>query len=84
MLQIMSDVPAHVVGVRALGKVTQDDYERSLVPALEQAAKSYGKINFLMVLETDLGNFSYGAWMQDAKISLKHFAKWNRIAIVSD
>ncbi|GEO10831.1 STAS/SEC14 domain-containing protein [Segetibacter aerophilus] len=84
MLQIMKDVPTGVVGVRALGKVTEEDYKTSIVPALEKASKEFGEINFLMVLETDLGNFTPGAWMQDAKASLKHFAKWNKIAIVSD
>lgn len=84
MLQIMGDVPPHVVGVRALGIVTEEDYKTALVPALEKAAKEVGELNFLMIFETDLGNFSYGAWMQDAKVSLKLFGKWNRIAIVSD
>lgn len=84
MLQLMKDVPAHVVGVRALGKVTEDDYKQALVPALENASKEFGEINLLMVFETDLGNFSWGAWVQDAKESLRHFAKWNKIAIVSD
>lgn len=83
MLQIMKDVAASVVGVRALGQVTKEDYQQSLLPALEKAAES-GEINLLMIFETDLGNFTYGAWMQDAKMSLKHFAKWNKIAIVSD
>lgn len=84
MLQIMGDVPPHVVGVRALGIVTEEDYKTALVPALEKAAKEVGELNFLMIFENDLGNFSYGAWMQDAKVSLKLFGKWNRIAIVSD
>ena len=83
MLQIMKDVPANVVGVRALGKVTEEDYKTSFVPAVEQASKA-GEINLLMIFETDLGNFTYGAWLQDAKISLKLFANWNRVAIVSD
>ena len=84
MLQIMKDLPAHVVGVRALGHVTKDDYEQTLVPAIEKVAKELGVINFLMVFETDIKNFTYGAWMQDAKMSLKQFAKWNKIAIVTD
>ena len=84
MLQIMKDLPQHVVGVRAVGNVTKDDYDQTLVPAIEKVAKEFGKINFLMLLETDIGNFTYGAWMQDAKMSLKHFAKWNKIAIVTD
>jgi hypothetical protein len=84
MFQIMTDVPAHVVGVRAVGQVTKDDYEQTLVPALEKVSKQFGELNFIMVFETDLSSFTYGAWMQDAKISFKHFAKWNKIAIVID
>lgn len=84
MLQIMEDMPANVVGVRALGKVTEEDYKQTLAPALKKVSEEFGEINFLMIFETDLKNFTYGAWMQDAKVSLKHFTKWNRIAIVSD
>ena len=80
----MTDVPAHVVGVRAVGQVTKDDYERTLVPALDKASKQFGELNFIMVFETELSNFTYGAWMTDAKESFKHFAKWNKIAIVID
>ena len=83
MLQLMNDVPAHVVGIRALGNVTKEDYETTFVPAIERAAKN-GEINFIMVFETDLSNITYGAWMQDAKMSIKHFGKWNKVAIVSD
>lgn len=84
MLQLMNDVPANVVGVRAAGKVDKEDYEKVLLPAVERAAKQYGEINYLMVFETDISNFTYQAWMQDAKMSLKEFSKWNKIAIVSD
>lgn len=84
MIQIMKDVAPHVTGVRALGSVTQEDYKDSILPKLEKASREFGEINLLMVFETDLGNFTYGAWMQDAKASLKHFAKWNKIAVVSD
>jgi len=80
----MKDVPPDVVGVRVLGQVTKEDYEQTLVPALDKVAKEFNHINFLMVFETDIKNFTYGAWMQDAKVSLKHFAKWNKIAVVSD
>ncbi|MEJ7683081.1 MAG: STAS/SEC14 domain-containing protein [Segetibacter sp.] len=80
----MKDLPEHVVGVRAVGHVNKNDYEQTLVPAIEKMAREFGEINFLMLLETDISNFTYGAWMQDAKVSLKHFAKWNKIAIVTD
>lgn len=84
MLQLMKDVPQHVIGVRALGNVSKDDYEQTLVPAIEKAVKEDGELNLLMAIETDISHFTYGAWMQDAKVSLKHFGKWNKVAIVTD
>lgn len=84
MLQIMTDVPENVVGIRAAGQVTQDDYREIFVPAVERASKEFGEINLLMVFETQLSNFTPGAWLQDAKMSLKQFGKWNKIAVVSD
>lgn len=84
MLQIMSDLPANVVGVRAAGQVDKDDYEQKFLPAVDSVAKQFGEINLIMVFETDLGNVTYGAWMRDAWASLKHFTQWKKVAIVSD
>jgi len=84
MLQLMTDAPPHTVGVRAVGKVDKEEYESILLPALEKAIKQYGELNFIMVLETDVGNFSAGAWLDDIKAGLKYFTKWNKIAIVTD
>ena len=83
MLDIIKDLPSHVIGIRAKGEVTGDDYQRVLLPALETAAKINGELNFLMVLETDIKNFTAGAWLNDLKAGQKHFSKWNRMAIVS-
>ncbi len=84
MLLLMTDVPAQVVGVRALGKVDKDEYERVLLPEFERVAKQFGEINFLFVLETNVSNITFGAWLDDIKAGLKHFTKWRRIAIVTD
>ena len=84
MLLLMTDTPAHVVGVRALGKVNKAEYESVLLPALEKAIKQYGKLNYIMVLETSVGNFAPEAWLEDIKAGLKHYAKWNKVAIVTD
>lgn len=80
----MTDAPPHVVGVRAVGKVDKDEYESILLPALEKAMKQYGELNFIMVLETSVGNFSAITWLDDIKAGLKHYTKWNKIAIVTD
>jgi hypothetical protein len=46
--------------------------------------RSQGEINYLLILETDIKNFTPGALIADMMAGLKHFAKWNKIAVVSD
>ena len=84
MLSIMSDLPSHVLGVRATGAVTKQDYDLVLKPALDALRARTGKINYLLLLETPVSNFTVGAWMDDFMIGVKHFTHWNRIAIVTN
>jgi len=84
MLQLLSGLPAHVAGVRATGSVDKAEYERVLLPELERVSKEFGEINFIMVLETSVGNFAASTWLEDIKQTIKHFAKWNKVAIVTD
>ena len=84
MLSIMSDLPSHVVGIRATGAVTKQDFDEILKPALDSLVKRKGKINYLLLLETPVSNFTVGAWIDDFETGLKHFKHWNRIAIVTN
>ena len=84
MLELMKDIRSNVVGVRATGKVTSEEYEKVLIPAVAELSKRAEKINLLILLETDVSHFTLGAWMEDMFLGLKHFTRWNRVAIVSD
>ncbi|GAA4313084.1 STAS/SEC14 domain-containing protein [Mucilaginibacter gynuensis] len=84
MLQFINDMPVHVVGIHAVGKVTREDIDTVLIPHLNNMVEQHGEINYLLVLETDIKNFTAGALWQDIKIGLKHFTKWNKIAVVTD
>ncbi len=84
MLRFIEDLPDHVVGIHAVGTVEKDDYEKVLIPRLDELVKRQGEINYLLVLETNVSNFSAGSWWGDFKLGLKHFTKWNKIAVVSD
>jgi hypothetical protein len=84
MLQFIKDLPDHVIGIRAVGEVDKEDYDRVLIPRMEELVKRQGEINYLLVLETDVENFSAAAWWQDFKIGLKHFNRWKKVAIVTD
>lgn len=84
MLRYINDLPPHVIGIHAAGEVSKDDYEKVFVPRLEELIARQGEINYLLILETNVGNFTAGAWWDDFKIGLKHFKKWNKIAVVTD
>lgn len=83
MIETIS-TPDNTVAFRAMGEVTKEDYQNVVVPAVEDLVKRINEINFLLVLDTEVKNFTLGAWMEDALLGLKNFGKWNRAAIVSD
>ena|SRR6266540_2983104 len=84
MLEEIRGLPPHVVGIRATGNIAKDQYDQVFIPAVERVAKDHKDINLLLLLETDIGDFSGGAWVKDILTGFKHFSKWNRIAVITD
>ncbi len=84
MLQLINDLPPHVVGIHAFADVTETEYANALTPLLDDLLKKSRRINFILVLETDIKNFAPGMWCGNVKICLKHFFRWNKVAMVSD
>jgi hypothetical protein len=66
------------------GKLTDDDYEDVLVPAIENKLKAYDKIRILVHMGDDFDSVEGEAAWEDAKVGLKHFTSFERTAIVSD
>jgi hypothetical protein len=84
MITILPDLPPNVVGLRATGNVTRQDFNAIVMPAIDALASQTDKINYLLLLETDISKFEPGAWMKDALLGLKHLFKWNRVAVVTN
>lgn len=78
------NAPNNVAAFRATGEVTKEDYKEVIIPAVEELVKNQNKLNFLLLLDTEIGNFTLGAWVQDVMLGLENFGKWHRAAIVSD
>jgi hypothetical protein len=84
MIEHIKNLPPNIVGFKATGEITEVDFTQTVMPKVKELVDKTDKLNYLLVLETSLKNFTIGAWMKDAMMGIKHLSKWNRIAIVSD
>ena len=80
----MNSLPNNVLGVSAKGKITGNDYETILIPAVEEKLKANKKLSLLYHLGNNFSGFELSAMIDDAKIGMKHLSAWEKIALVSD
>lgn len=84
MITQLDNLPKNMVGFRALNEVTKEDFIHTVMPVVGKLVEETGQLNYLLLLDTSLKEFTFGAWLQDALMGIKHITKWNRAAIVSD
>lgn len=84
MITVIPDTPDNVAAFHAQGDITKDDFENLVFPQVKAKVAIFDELNYLLYLDTDLSNFSAGAWLQDMLLGLKNLTKWNRCAIVTD
>ncbi|MHA3789115.1 SpoIIAA family protein [Flavobacterium hauense] len=83
MIVQIPDLPNNMVGFRADGEVTRDDFE-VVKHQVASLVEKTGQLNYLLFLDNSPADFTLGAWMQDALLGINHITKWNRAAIISD
>lgn len=84
MITIIPDAPENVAAFKASGEITKRDFENIVNPEVKRKVEKYEELNYLMLIDTDLDQFSAGAWFEDVLLGIKNLAKWNRAAIVTD
>ncbi len=84
MIHIIDNLPLNIVGFRATGDVSEKDFTGIVFPEVKALVEKTGKLNYLLLLDTPVKNFTIGAWLKDALLGIKNLTKWNRAAIVSD
>lgn len=84
MIHAIENLPSNMVGFKAIYDITEKDFSEVVIPQIKVLVALTGKLNYLLVLDTSIKNFSAGAWLQDALMGIKNLMKWNRAAIVSD
>ncbi len=84
MIEVMTDLPDRVLGLRASGEVTADDYKTVLVPAIEEKLTRHKKVRLLYVFGDRFEGYTGGAAWEDAKVGMKHLTSFERVAVVTD
>lgn len=84
MIEVMTDLPDRVLGVKASGEVTANDYKTVLVPAIEEKLTQHKKARLLYVLGDEFRGYSGGAAWEDAKVGMRHLTSFERVAVVTD
>ena len=66
------------------GKVRGRDYEEVLVPAIEAALERHPRLRMLAVFDESFEGYDLGAAWDDAKLGIRHWNVWERIAVATD
>ena len=84
MIELKQVPDSNIISVTAKGKITDDDYEDAIIPAIEAALQQYDKIRILYVMGEDYAGFEGEAMWDDTKIGMQHLTKFEKIGLVSD
>ena len=84
MLTIIDGLPDHVIGIRINDKLRAEDYERLLIPLVNEKLKHHDKLDLLCCIDGKWKGMEAGAVWQDLRLGLGRIGHWARMAIVSD
>ena len=84
MIEITRDPERAVLELSARGTVRSADYQDVLVPAVEEALAEWGRIRLLARFGPDFERYDLGAVIDDAKLGLRHWRGFERVAVVTD
>lgn len=80
MLELIDGLPGNVVGIAVSGRLTMQDCQDVLVPAIEKSLKRHDKIRLYYELNS---RFPGAAW-DELDLGLEHASRCERVAIVTD
>jgi hypothetical protein len=84
VIERLKDLPRGIDGVKAIGKISKEDYEQVFVPLLDEARREGRRIRFLYQLGPEFEGFTPGAAWEDAKIGLHFLRLFDGCAVVTD
>jgi hypothetical protein len=80
MLELIEGLPGNIVGIAVSGRLTMQDCQDILVPAMERSLRRNDKIRLYYELNS---RFPGAAW-DEIDLGLEHASRCERVAIVTD
>jgi hypothetical protein len=84
MIKVIPDEADNVVAVSAHGTVSGEDYDKVLIPVIEERLKMHKKIRFLYHLGEDFSGYTPLAVWDDAKLGIQHLTAFEKIAVITE
>jgi hypothetical protein len=84
MIERLRDFPSDVVAFACKGRVTRQDYQTQLTPAVEAALKEHEKVRLYYQIDPDFSGIEPGAMWEDFKVGMGHLLRWERIAVITN
>lgn len=84
MLERVEDLSNDIIGLRATGTVSKDDFDDVVHPLLSQARRDAKRIRLLYHFPAEFEGFTPGAAWEDLHIGFRHLRLFERCAIVTD
>ena len=84
MLERIATLPPGIDGVKAVGKVSQQDYQQVLEPLIDDARRANRRVRLLYQFGPDFESFTAGGAWEDASVGLRSLRLIEGLAIVSD
>jgi hypothetical protein len=87
VIEQRSDLPHGVIGFRASGKITRDEYQEMMRP-IYAALERGEKLNIYLELADDFDGLDLAALWEDMKaavsVGLEHRSSWQKMALVTN
>jgi hypothetical protein len=80
VIELIEELPDNVIGIVARGRVTNEECDSVLRPAVERSLKRHRKVR----LYYEVASRFPGAGWEDLNLAIKNLPQWERIAVVTD
>ena len=84
MIKLIGNLPDNVLAITATGRVTSNDYQTVVTPAVDARRTAHDTLRLLYHVPPEFKKFATTALWDDAQIGLHRLHGFERVAVVTD